>query len=115
MPLKNITTEDIKYLIIILQFISAIIGTFYFYKFKKTALKYFLILLWYTSINDVFGLLYQSLNHVSNNYFIYNIYQIIRFNTILYVYKVYVEHALYKKIIRFFMITYSFSVVINFI
>lgn len=113
MPFKNITTEDIKYLIILLQFISAIIGTFYYYKFKKTVLKYFLILLWYTSLNDVFGLLYQSLNNVSNNYFIYNIYQIIRFNIILYVYKVYVEHKFYKRIISFFIIIYSFSVVIN--
>lgn len=114
MPLKNITTEDIKYLIIILQFITAIIGSIYYYKFKNTVLKYFLLLLWYTSINDIFGLLYQSYNNASSNYFIYNIYQIIRFITILFIYKVYIESKISKKIISFFIIAYCISVVINF-
>ncbi len=114
MPLKNITTEDIKYLIIVLQFITAIIGSIYYYKFKNTVLKYFLVLLWYTSINDVFGLLYQSYNNASSNYFIYNIYQIIRFIIILFIYKVYIESRISKKIISFFIIAYCLSVVINF-
>lgn len=114
MPLKNITTEDIKYLIIILQFITAIIGSIYYYKFKHTVLKYFLLLLWYTSVNDIFGLLYQSYNNASSNYFIYNIYQIIRFITILFIYKVYIESKISKKIISFFIIAYCLSVVINF-
>ncbi|SHI66338.1 hypothetical protein SAMN05444363_1175 [Flavobacterium terrae] len=114
MPLKNITTEDIKYLIIILQFITAIIGSIYYYKFKNTVLKYFLLLLWYTSVNDIFGLLYQSYNNASSNYFIYNIYQIIRFITILFIYKVYIESKISKKIISFFIIAYCLSVVINF-
>lgn len=114
MPLKNITAEDIKYLIIILQFITAIIGSIYYYKFKNTVLKYFLLLLWYTSVNDIFGLLYQSYNNASSNYFIYNIYQIIRFITILFIYKVYIESKISKKIISFFIIAYCLSVVINF-
>lgn len=114
MPLKNITTEDIKYLIIILQFITAIVGSIYYYKFKNTVLKYFLFLLWYTSLNDTIGLLYQSINNASSNYFIYNIYQIIRFIVILFIYKIYVESKFSKKIITAFIITYCLSVVINF-
>ncbi len=114
MPLKNITTEDIKYLIIILQYITAIIGSIYYYKFKKTVLKYFLFLLWYTSINDTIGLLYQSFNNVTSNYFIYNIYQIIRFIVILFIYKIYIESTFSKKIITAFIFIYCLSVVINF-
>lgn len=114
MVLKNITTEDIKYLMMLLQFVTATIGTVYFYKYKNTALKYFLFLLWYTALNDVLGYFYQDITNASNNYFIYNFYQILRFCTVLYVFKSYVESPVYKKLILVFISIYCLSVVVNF-
>ena len=111
---KNITTEDIKYFMMLLQFITAVIGTIYYYKYKNSVLKYFLYLLWYTSLNDVLGYFYQDITNASNNYFIYNFYQILRFSTILFIYKSYVENFDYKKLIMVFIGTYCLSVVINF-
>ncbi|MCL9804979.1 hypothetical protein NAT51_05585 [Flavobacterium amniphilum] len=114
MFLKNITTEDIKYFMMLLQFVTAIIGTVYYYKYKNTVLKIFLFILWYTALNDVLGYFYQDLTNASNNYFIYNFYQILRFCIVLYIYKFYVESVSYKKLIIGFISVYCLSVVINF-
>lgn len=114
MLLKNITTEDIKYFMMLLQFITAVIGTIYYYKYKNTVLKYFLYLLWYTSLNDVLGYFYQDITNAANNYFIYNFYQVLRFSIILFIYKSYVESIDYKKLIKVFIGAYCLSVVINF-
>jgi hypothetical protein len=114
MLLKNITTEDIKYFMMLLQFITAVIGTIYYYKYKNSILKYFLYLLWYTSLNDVLGYFYQDITNAANNYFIYNFYQVLRFSIILFIYKSYVESIEYKKLIKVFIGAYCLSVVINF-
>jgi hypothetical protein len=114
MLLKNITTEDIKYFMMLLQFITAVIGTIYYYKYKNSVLKYFLYLLWYTSLNDVLGYFYQDITNAANNYFIYNFYQVLRFSIILFIYKSYVESIEYKKLIKVFIGAYCLSVVINF-
>lgn len=114
MLLKNITTEDIKYFMMLLQFITAVIGTIYYYKYKNSVLKYFLYLLWYTSLNDVLGYFYQDITNAANNYFIYNFYQVLRFSIILFIYKSYVESIDYKKLIKVFIGAYCLSVVINF-
>ncbi|HKX86688.1 MAG TPA: hypothetical protein VJL37_08440 [Flavobacterium sp.] len=114
MLLKNITTEDIKYFMMLLQFITAVIGTIYYYKYKNSVLKYFLYLLWYTSLNDVLGYFYQDITNAANNYFIYNFYQVLRFSIILFIYKSYVESIDYKKLIKLFIGAYCLSVVINF-
>lgn len=114
MQLKNITTEDIRYFMMLLQFITAIVGTVYYNKYKHSVLKYFLYLLWYTCLNDLIGYFYQDITHADNNYCIYNFYQILRFSTILFIYKSFVESIVYKKVIVVFIATYCLSVVINF-
>lgn len=106
--------ENIKYILIALQFVTAIVGTFYYYKFKNSILKYILYFLWYTSINDVLGVCIQLFFEAPNNFYIYNIYQFIRFVFLLFVYRSCVKNIVSIKIISLLIGCYVSSYIINF-
>lgn len=99
-----------------LELLSAIIGTLMLYKYKHTFLKYFLILLWYTALNEFLGAYivnYQKTNNLEvNNQIIYNIYNTINFVVLLLIYKHYIQSKTFKKWIVGFIITYLIIFVI---
>ncbi len=103
--------SDLRTFIIIFQVIIAIIGSFYFYKYKNTFLKYFLIVLWYIAINDLLGFILKN-----NKYevaILYNVYYIIVFNYLMFLFRNYVSKKLHKRLILIFIYIYTFSFLIN--
>ena len=105
------------------ELLSAVVGTIYFYKYKNTCLKYFLILLWYTTITEFSGW-YVSANRVESLLFfdqngmlytlwMYNLLRIFTFSTIFYIYIKSINTKRYKQVIKIFLIIYLILVVIN--
>ncbi len=99
-----------------LELLSAIVGTLMLYKYKHTYLKYFLMLLWYTVLNEFLGEFvadYQKTNDLPiNNLIIFNIYNTINFVVLLLLYKHYIQSKAFKKWIVGFIITYLISLIV---
>ena len=99
-----------------LELLSAIIGTLMLYKYKHTYLKYFLILLWYTALNEFLGISivnYQKANDITvNNKIIYNVYNTINFVVLLMIYRHYIQSEKFKKWILGFIASYLITVII---
>ncbi len=103
--------SHLRTFIIIFQFLIAIIGSIYFYKYKKTFLKYFLIVLWYVAINDLLGFFLRN-----NDYkveILYNIYYLVVFNYLMFLFRNYVTRKSHKKLISSFICIYTLSFLIN--
>ncbi|MBQ4818756.1 hypothetical protein [Aquimarina sp. MMG016] len=91
---------------------AAIIGVIYFYKYKNTALKYFLLLLWYVTINDIIGMyLREKVTHY--NAIIYNIYYVVNFTYLLLLYRAYLSNKKSKVVVLTFTLIYLFSFIVN--
>lgn len=102
---------DLRTFGIIFQVITAIVGSIYFYKYKKTFVKYFLIVIWYVAINDLLGFFLKN-----NEYqveILYNIYYLIVFNYLMFLFRNYVTNDKHKKAILFFMLLYTISFFVN--
>lgn len=96
-----------------LTFITAIIGTIFYYKYKHTFLKYFLILLWYIALNEIIGRFLHERSILRNNVILYNVYLLINFSFLLVLFKTYVKKTNHKKWILAFLITYITSISID--
>lgn len=106
-----LSSENVTLCLLVLQFVSAIIGSIYFYKYRNTFLKFFLVILWYTAINDFVSSYFVRLFN-GNNVILYNIYQILVFSYILLLYKSSLSKWKNKRWINPFVFLYLFSVVI---
>lgn len=105
--------SDLRTLGIIFQLITAVIGSIYFYKYKKTVLKYFLIVLWYVGINDVLGVILKNYFNVESVTIMYNIYYLVVFNYLMFLFRNYVSNLNHKRCILIFIILYTLSSIIN--
>ncbi|WP_109435694.1 hypothetical protein [Aquimarina sp. AU119] len=93
------------------QLITALVGLIYFYKYKKTFLKYFLIFLWYVGVNDIVGYILNE-----NSYevaWLYNTYYLIVFNYLMFLFRNYLSSNNHKKWIILLIVLYNLSVFIN--
>lgn len=104
----NITVDNIKYSGIIIQIITAIVASIYYYKYKNSFTKYLLLLLWYTALNDIVAGLY-SINISKYNAPFYNVFQLIFTIYYLSLYKTVVESLRFKKAISYFVFIYLVS------
>lgn len=95
-----------------IEIITAIVASFYFYKYKNTYLKYFLFLFWYIILNELIGR-YIRLNTSLSSSIVYNIYNVVNFIFLLSVYKHFINKQKYKRYIRSFMIIYLISFILN--
>ena len=102
--------SSIKYV----ELLAAIAGTIYFYKYRGMFLKYFLLILWYTVINEFSGLILEKMG-VRTNVIIYNIYHLINFSFLFLVFRIYVKKDILKKCITLFMGLYILSFFVNLI
>ncbi|WP_271782791.1 hypothetical protein [Aquimarina algiphila] len=98
---------------LIFQLITAIVGSIYFYKYKNTVLKYFLIVLWYVGINDILGLILKNYFNFESVTIIYNIYYLVVFSYFMFLFKNYVSNTNRKKWIFIFIVIYILSLFIN--
>lgn len=104
--------NDLRYIGTCSELIAVITGCIYYYKYKNTYLKYFLALLFYVFINEIFGKYLRE--HITNyNAIIYNIYYIINFTYLFLLYQHYITDKVYKICIKYFLVAYLISVVIN--
>ncbi len=95
-----------------IQFLAAIISTIYYRKCNNTILKYFPILLWYTFLNEIAGILF--IEYFSRfNAIIYNIYHLINFTVLFLIFKNFLITKKHKNCIKIFIIIYIGSYIIN--
>ncbi len=102
---------ELSIFILFFQLITALVGSIYFYKYKKTFLKYFLIFLWYVAINDIIG--YILNNNSIEVAWLYNIYYLIVFNYLMFLFRNYLSSNKHKKWIIVLIILYNLSILIN--
>lgn len=105
MDITIIPLHDIKTFLTYFQIVTALVGTFNYYKYKSTFLKYFLYLLWYVVINDFSAKLYSE-NVSIYNAFLYNIYQFISFSFFFLMYEKAVKSVVNKNVIQVLKIIY---------
>ncbi len=101
--------KSIKYI----ELITAIVGSIYYYKYKNTFLKYFLILLWYIPINGFIARYLHESEILRNNTILYNIYHVINFSFLFFLFKSHVKDIKYKKWINTFLGIYILSFIID--
>ncbi len=112
MNIKNIDTLLIRDFLVNFQVVFAIIATIFYYKYKNSHLKYLVFIIWYSTLNEYFGLFYT--NYINpNNSVVFNIHQIIEFSFYLILYKNIISSKTNKLIINCFIILYYLSVFAN--
>ncbi len=102
---------DLKHTIKYIELAAAIVGSIYFYKYKHTPLKYFLMLLWLVVFVEFFGKFYFKVFY--SNYIVFNIYHFINFTTLLLLYRAVIENKDYKKWVGLFIPIYIVSFFVN--
>lgn len=103
------------------ELIAAITGTIYYYKYKNTPLKYFLLILWYITITEFTSiyaienniLLYYDEKGTKYNLWMYNLLYLIFYPSILYIYFKMIKSNHFKKWILVFITIYLIVSVIN--
>ncbi|WP_397362186.1 hypothetical protein [Olleya sp. R77988] len=111
--LLEISFSDLGKSIKYIEFITAVVASIYFYKYKHTFLKYFLIILWYTTINGFLARYLHESFILRNNTILYNIYHLINFTFLLYLFKNTVEDIKQKQWISYFMAFYIICFIVN--
>jgi hypothetical protein len=105
MSIANTPLADLKYFFTYLQIITAIAGSLYYYKYKDTYLKYFLFLLWYIVLNDIFAELYRV--KVSTlDFFFYNSSQLVSFSLYFLLFKNAVKNINRERTILILLLLY---------
>lgn len=105
MDITILPLNDIKTFLTYFQIVTALVGTFNYYKYKSTFLKYFLYLLWYIVINDFSAKIYSENVSIYNAFF-YNIYQFISFSFFFLMYEKAVKSVVNKNIIQVLKVLY---------
>jgi len=109
--------NSIKYV----ELLAAITGTVYYYKYKNTLLKYFLIILWYTALNEFFAFTLQVYDIQYLNAFdivfestiytviIYNIFHFVNFSFLFLLFGRYLLKTSFKHISYTCLVIYVVS------
>lgn len=111
-----------NYPFIIIYGITLIVALIYYRKYFETSLKYFPIFILFTLITEILGTSVQSNSnfsffinefHIDNNWFLYNIYDLIVCLYLCYIFWVFTNHKLHKKIIKTGAVFYIIISIIN--
>ena len=113
MDFTLITEVFIRDFLIWFQIVTAITATIYSWKYSNTDLRYFVLLLWYTVLNDFVALYYYSKTIDPNNSILYNIYQVVSFSYFLWLYRRAVQQKNSRRIVTVFLPLYLLSVAIS--
>jgi len=113
----SLIRESSKYF----ELLAAIVGTIFFYKYKSTPLKYFLLLLWYITFTEFFNsfakenefLIYINDNCVRYTHWLYNLLYFVFFIVIHIIYLNSVKNSKYKLWIKIFVLSYILISIIN--
>ncbi len=102
------------YIVFALELTAAISAAFYIYTTGNRRMLPILVLLWYTFLNEVFGLYYA--NNISNadaNLIVHNIYDLLSFTILFYTLYKHISHKLRRKIILSFFSLFIFAEIGN--
>lgn len=106
------STDFVRDFTILFQVVTIVVASYYYNTYKKSILRYFILLLWYSFLTDIIAIQYTK--HIGNsNSIIYNIYQIVEFTFYFVMYKQTVQKLFNKKIISYLMVFYYGSVLVN--
>ncbi len=114
----------IKYSVKYFELLSAVIGSFYFYKYRSTSLKYFLYLLWFITFSEFLGAYIRVSGNFAGfidekgrayNTWVYNILGLVTFTTLFYMYWSYLKNETFKKWIKIFVVIYILIYIANWI
>jgi hypothetical protein len=108
----SVTSLRIENLSLWIEIIAAIVGSIYFYKYKETYLKYFLIFLWYIAFNELLG---RYLAEILGEYnlIIFNLYLLINFPFLFSIYRHFINNKLHRRIIFYFIYSYILIFILN--
>ncbi|MET2983671.1 hypothetical protein [Aureibaculum conchae] len=108
--------------VLISEIIAAIFGTIYYFKYKNTPFKYFLIVLWLIVITEIIGafyiewnIYYMDENGVKYNLGLYNLLYIIVYPIFYYIYYKALETKKYRNAIKIFFLSFIVISIINWI
>lgn len=97
-----------QYYIDIIQIITAIVSSIYFYKYKNSFLKYICFFLWYTVLNDALGF-YLGAKLGQNTGHLYNIRRIVLFALIYWILINTIKSKKRLKIVNYLFLTYALT------
>ena len=117
------TIEVIRNSVRYSELLSAIVGTIFFYKYRNTYLKYFLLLLWYITVSEFLGWYIRetgNLGYIDErgyvyNKWVYNILNFATFNTLYFIYYKQLKTSIFKNWVKKFAIIFSIVYLVNFI
>ncbi len=117
----SIPTEIIKDFVKYSELIAAITATIYFYKYKKTQLRYLLPLIWLITIIEFIGpyltenelLIIKGKDGTRYNLWLYNLLEIITFPTFFYIYIKSINNITFNKWVKFLFIGYILISILN--
>lgn len=92
------------------QIVTALIITVFSYKLKTPILKAYVFIFWYAALNEFFGNWYIKFIDTESNYIIYNIFFVINFSYLFYLYHYFIKNKSFKFIIICFVIIYFTSI-----
>lgn len=113
----ELSLKVIRNVLLYSEILAAIAATIFFFKYKKTSIKYLLLVLWLIVLTEQFGLIMGQkrilLYENKYNYWIFNIMKPIWKLLYLYIFYKSLENMKYKKWIRNFIAIYIVSLIIN--
>ncbi len=95
-----------------IQFLAAVFSSIYYRKYNRSKLKFFSFLLWYTFLNELFGIFF--IDYISRyNAIIYNLYHVINFVLLFIIYKSFIKQKKYKFCVSLFIVIYLVTFLVN--
>ncbi|TYP76065.1 hypothetical protein BD809_102279 [Aquimarina intermedia] len=96
------------------ELITAIVGAFYLKSYKNKSLKYFIIFIWYTFINEIFTGIYLKRHlKIEEADILYNLYYLVYFFFYFYLFRNSISSRKYKLTINIFLYIYLISLIFN--
>lgn len=96
-----------------MPFLAALSATYFYPRYKKTQLKYFLPFIWYVAINDAFISRIYTYYVPENNAIVYNIYRLALFLFLFWLVRQFLIFKQRKTIVLIFSVVYILIFAIN--
>ena len=98
-----------KYLVLA----AALVGTFLYTHYKSSKAKYFIWIVWFGFIMDLFGQYYYSWFNQHNSQIVYNIYVLVAITFFLWWFRSLLISKKRKEIVKYFIILFIISNMVN--
>ena len=119
-------TTTLKYFVQFSELLAAIIATLFFFKYRHTYMKYFLFLLWFIFLSELFAqyihdnkieslLYFKESNGKYYNHWVYNILDTLSFLIYYYIFYNSLKTIKHKKVVKIFTMLYILFSIFNWI